>query len=81
MPVPVLLRTQSDARRALLAFGAERRGLSTEVLDRADLRVRIPMRSGVSSLNLATSVAAVLYGAGFATEPSGASGGVSGAER
>lgn len=47
--------------RAILAFGAERQGLSPELLARADARVRLPMRGGVSSLNLATSVAAVLY--------------------
>ncbi len=47
--------------RAILAFGAERQGLSQELLERADARVRLPMREGVSSLNLATSVAAVLY--------------------
>ncbi len=48
---------------AVLAFGTERHGLTDALLARADLRVRIPMRAGVSSLNLATSVAAVLYGA------------------
>jgi TrmH family RNA methyltransferase len=48
--------------RALLAFGTERDGLSAEMLRRADIRVRLPMREGVSSLNLATSVAATLYG-------------------
>jgi TrmH family RNA methyltransferase len=47
--------------RALLAFGTERYGLSDELLARADARVSIPMRAGVSSLNLATSVAAVLF--------------------
>jgi RNA methyltransferase, TrmH family len=47
--------------RALLAFGTERYGLSPELLARADARVSIPMRAGVSSLNLATSVAAVLF--------------------
>ncbi|HEV3323467.1 MAG TPA: TrmH family RNA methyltransferase [Solirubrobacteraceae bacterium] len=47
--------------RGILAFGAERQGLSQELLDRADARVRLPMLEGVSSLNLATSVAAVLY--------------------
>lgn len=47
---------------ALLAFGSERHGLSDALLARADARVRIPMAPGVSSLNLATSVAAVLYG-------------------
>jgi TrmH family RNA methyltransferase len=48
-------------REAILAFGTERDGLSQELLDRADGRLRIPMRQGVSSLNLATSVAAVLF--------------------
>ncbi len=47
--------------RAVLAFGTERYGLSEELSGRADARVSIPMRSGVSSLNLATSVAAVLF--------------------
>jgi RNA methyltransferase, TrmH family len=47
--------------RAILAFGSERRGLSAGLLARADARLAIPMRTGVSSLNLATSVAAVLF--------------------
>lgn len=48
-------------RRAILAFGTERYGLSDSLLGRADARLAIPMREGVSSLNLATSVAAVLF--------------------
>jgi TrmH family RNA methyltransferase len=47
--------------RAILAFGSERRGLSPALLARADLRLRIPMRPGVSSLNLATAVAVAVY--------------------
>jgi TrmH family RNA methyltransferase len=47
--------------RAVLAFGTERHGISSELLERADSRVAIPMREGVSSLNLATSVAIALY--------------------
>ena len=47
--------------RAILAFGTERQGLSDEITRRADERLSIPMRAGVSSLNLATSVAAVLF--------------------
>jgi RNA methyltransferase, TrmH family len=47
--------------RAILAFGTERYGLSPGLSARADGRVSIPMRPGVSSLNLATSVAAVLF--------------------
>lgn len=49
--------------RAVLAFGTERDGLSAELLAGAQRRVALPMQPGVSSLNLATSVAAVLYGA------------------
>ena len=48
-------------RQAMLVFGSERRGVSGELLERASARVSIPMRPGVSSLNLATSVAAVLF--------------------
>jgi TrmH family RNA methyltransferase len=47
--------------RSVLAFGTERRGLSRELIGRADACISIPMRPGVSSLNLATSVAAVLF--------------------
>ena len=47
--------------RAVLAFGTERYGLSDALTARASERVSIPMRAGVSSLNLATAVAAVLF--------------------
>jgi TrmH family RNA methyltransferase len=47
--------------RAMLAFGAERYGIGDELLGRAERWLAIPMRRGVSSLNLATSVAAVLF--------------------
>lgn len=46
---------------AVLAFGSERSGLSEALLERADRRLALPMRRGVSSLNLAAAVAAVLY--------------------
>jgi RNA methyltransferase, TrmH family len=46
---------------ALLAFGSERRGLGRELLERAQCRLAIPMRAGVSSLNLASAVAVALY--------------------
>jgi RNA methyltransferase, TrmH family len=52
--------------RAVLAFGTERHGISDELLERADARIAISMREGVSSLNLATSVAAVLFAARLA---------------
>jgi TrmH family RNA methyltransferase len=47
--------------RAILAFGTERHGLTGSLLERAEARVAIPMRAGVSSLNLATSVAVTLF--------------------
>jgi TrmH family RNA methyltransferase len=55
------LRAAELPRRAILAFGTERQGLSEALLARADARLAIPMRGGVSSLNLATAVAAVLF--------------------
>jgi tRNA G18 (ribose-2'-O)-methylase SpoU len=44
------------ARWAVL-LGAEGPGLSAGALEAADLRVRIPMASGVDSLNVATAAA------------------------
>ncbi len=55
------LRPGGLPKRAVLAFGTERHGISAELLERADARVAIPMRAGVSSLNLATSVAVTLF--------------------
>ncbi|MFO1067929.1 MAG: TrmH family RNA methyltransferase [Geminicoccaceae bacterium] len=46
---------------SVLAFGTERGGLGPDLLSRAERRVALPMRPGVSSLNLATSVAIALY--------------------
>jgi TrmH family RNA methyltransferase len=46
---------------AVIAVGSERAGLSPAVRARADQVVALPMRPGVSSLNLATAVSAALY--------------------
>ena len=46
---------------AVLAFGSERDGLDADLLSRAHYLVTVPMREGVSSLNLATAAAVVLY--------------------
>ncbi len=46
---------------ALLAFGSERSGISPELRARADHLVSLPMRSQVSSYNLATSVGMTLF--------------------
>jgi len=55
------LRPEELPSDALLAFGGERRGLGASLRARADLRRGLPMEPGISSLNLATAVAAVLY--------------------
>jgi TrmH family RNA methyltransferase len=49
--------------RPLFAFGTERQGLSDWMLDLASVRLRVPMRDGVSSLNLAVAAGIVLYSA------------------
>ena len=69
------LRPELVPAGAVLAFGTERDGLSDALLERATARLALPMRPGVSSLNLATAVAAVLYslptgGEGAAGPPS-----------
>lgn len=46
---------------AVVLVGTERGGLTPALRARADQRVAIPMRAGVSSLNLATAVAVALY--------------------
>jgi RNA methyltransferase, TrmH family len=55
------IRAGTLAGDAVYAFGSERRGLGDALLERAERRIAIPMRAGVSSLNLATAVAVVLY--------------------
>jgi TrmH family RNA methyltransferase len=45
----------------IFAFGSERSGLSAAVRERCDQIVSLPMRPQVSSLNLATTVSAVMY--------------------
>lgn len=47
----------------ILAFGTEREGLSAELTALANSRVRLPMKEGVSSVNLAVAVGIVLYSA------------------
>jgi TrmH family RNA methyltransferase len=67
------LEPSALAPRAVLAFGTERYGLSGELAARADARISIPMAPGVSSLNLATSVAAVLFAWRLSSAPGAAS--------
>jgi TrmH family RNA methyltransferase len=59
---------------AALVVGSEREGVSERALARADVVVALPMRPGVSSLNLATAVSAALYAwrlGGAAPRPGG----------
>ncbi len=44
-----------------IAVGAEKYGLTPEVLDHAAYKVRIPMVGKANSLNVATSAAIVIY--------------------
>lgn len=55
------LESGSLGTETLLIVGTERGGISPELLARAERRLAVPMRAGVSSLNLATAVAVALY--------------------
>jgi RNA methyltransferase, TrmH family len=55
------IRTATVPDDAVLAFGSERHGLSADLRARADCLLALPMRPGVSSYNLATSVGMTLY--------------------
>lgn len=57
---------------AVLAFGTERDGLSPELRNRPHRRLGIPLRPGVSSLNLATAVAITLWTWRLGLSPSSA---------
>jgi TrmH family RNA methyltransferase len=57
-----LLHTEVDYTGPVaIAVGAEKYGLTAEVLDRAAYKVRIPMVGKANSLNVATSAAIVIY--------------------
>lgn len=47
--------------RSIYVLGSERRGLSAEMRSKLDQKLALPMRQGVSSLNLAASAAILLY--------------------
>lgn len=49
------------AGRAAILLGAEGPGLSRQALGASDIRVRIPMRRGVDSLNVAAAAAVAFY--------------------
>jgi len=58
--VPLAAAGLTGVRTALL-LGSEGPGLSAEALAAADLRVRIPMATGVDSLNVATAAAVAFH--------------------
>ncbi|WP_435829147.1 TrmH family RNA methyltransferase [Actinocatenispora sera] len=64
-PAPDAVRlqdlTEGQRRRPALLFGAEGPGLSGAALSASDVRVRIPMRGGVDSLNVAASAAVACW--------------------
>lgn len=61
-PDTELLHTDADLTGPVaIAVGTEKYGLTDEFLERADVRVRIPMVGHANSLNVATSAAIVLY--------------------
>lgn len=60
-PIGERLIAQKIPKNAVLIFGTERHGISKRMLEESDSVVALPMKPGVSSLNLATSVAATLY--------------------
>lgn len=55
------LDTASLSPASILVVGGERHGLPAWIRDVASRTVGVPMRPGVSSLNLATALSAVLY--------------------
>ena len=60
----VALHAVDPTPRLAVAVGSEGPGLSARWLDGADLRVRIPMRGPVDSLNVAAAAAVALYALG-----------------
>lgn len=61
-PDAVALDDARPGPRIVLMLGAERSGLADEWMQAAALRVRIPMATGVDSLNVAAAAAVACYG-------------------
>lgn len=56
-------------KKIAFAFGNEAHGLPIEIIKECNLQVRIPMKAGAESVNLATSVALAIYAASSALSP------------
>lgn len=60
-PTGLPINKKSLKRDTVFIFGTERHGITAETLKQSDLILRLSMKPGVSSMNLATSVSATLY--------------------
>jgi TrmH family RNA methyltransferase len=49
------------SQRCVIVFGSEKNGCSRTLMEAATLRIRIPTRPGVESLNVSTAAAIMLY--------------------
>jgi tRNA G18 (ribose-2'-O)-methylase SpoU len=67
--VPLQRLTPAQRARAALLLGAEGPGLSRRALAASDVRVTIPMRRGVDSLNVAAAAAVAFWELGRDDEP------------
>ena len=59
--VPIQRLTAAQRERPALLLGAEGPGLTRPALDAGDVRVAVPMRRGVDSLNVATAAAIAFW--------------------
>ncbi len=60
-PSASVIESIAASPRLAVVVGAEGPGMSTRWLEAADVRVRIPMRGGVDSLNVSNAAAIALY--------------------
>jgi tRNA G18 (ribose-2'-O)-methylase SpoU len=59
--VPLQRLTDQQRRRAALLLGAEGPGITPAAIKASDVRVAIPMRKGVDSLNVAAAAAVAFW--------------------
>ncbi|MDG4826717.1 RNA methyltransferase [Asanoa sp. WMMD1127] len=64
--VPLQRLTERQRRKAALLLGAEGPGISAKAVAASDVRVAIPMRNGVDSLNVAAAAAVAFWELGRA---------------
>ncbi len=64
-PEGMSLKKIKLAKNSIIIFGTEREGISEELKAMSKITVKVDMKKNVSSLNLATSVSALLFSADF----------------